>query len=101
IKVLTGVYAPDGGVIQFDGKPIHPRSPADAEAAGISTVYQEVNLIPTMSIADNILLGRQPRRFGCLHKAAMKKRAAAALARLGLHLDPGLPPGSWSRARAQ
>jgi monosaccharide-transporting ATPase len=101
IKVLTGVYAPDGGVIQFDGKPIHPHSPADAEASGISTVYQEVNLIPTMSIADNILLGRQPRRFGCLRKAAMKKRAAAALARLGLHLDPGLTLGSCSQAVQQ
>ena len=101
IKVLTGVFPPDGGVINFEGKPIHPRSPTEAEAAGISTVYQEVNLIPGMSIADNILLGRQPRRFGFLHKAAMKKRATAALERLGLRLDPGLALGSCSQAVQQ
>jgi monosaccharide-transporting ATPase len=101
IKVLTGVFPTDDGVINFEGKPIRPRSPTEAEAAGISTVYQEVNLIPAMSIADNILLGRQPRRFGCLHKAAMKKRAAAALERLGLRLAPGLALGSCSQAVQQ
>src|ERR1700722_12576192 len=63
IKGLTGVFGPDRGAIQFHGKPNHPRSPADAEAAAISAVSQEVNLIPSMSIADNIFLGRQPRRF--------------------------------------
>ena len=82
IKVLTGVYAPDEGAIEFDGQTISPRSPREAEAAGISTVYQEVNLVPTLSIADNILLGRQPTRFGLLRKRAMKQRATTALARL-------------------
>src|ERR1700761_6013660 len=66
IKVLTGVHAPDHGVIEFDGRPIVLPPPREAEAAGISTVYQEVNLVPPLSIADNILLGRQPVRFGCL-----------------------------------
>src|SRR5437764_11040189 len=56
IKTLTGVYVADGGTIELAGKQIHPRSTRDAEGAGISTVYQEVNLIPTLSIADNILL---------------------------------------------
>jgi monosaccharide-transporting ATPase len=87
IKVLTGVYAADAGLIEFNGSPIHPSSPRDAESCGISTVYQEINLIPTLSIADNILLGRQPVRFGLLQKRAMRKRAQAALARLGLSLD--------------
>lgn len=87
IKVLTGVHAPDGGSIEFGGRPITPRSPRDAEALGISTVYQEINLVPTMSVADNILLGRQPTRFGCLRKRALRRRAEAALARLGLKLD--------------
>src|SRR5688500_14662915 len=53
IKVLTGVYRPDGGTIQLAGKQIQPGSPAHAEREGISTVYQEVNLVPTMSVADN------------------------------------------------
>ena len=101
IKVLTGVFPPNSGVLTLDGNPIKPRSPSEAEAAGISTVYQEVNLIPTMSIADNILLGRQPRRFGCLRKRAIKKRATAALARLGLNLDVGRALGSCSLAVQQ
>src|SRR5580692_5995379 len=53
IKTITGVQPPDSGTIEFAGVPIHPRSPREAELAGISTVYQEVNLIPTLSIADN------------------------------------------------
>lgn len=101
IKVLTGVFPPNGGVITFDGKPIQPHSPMEAEATGISTVYQEVNLIPTMSIADNILLNRQPTRFGFLRKSAMKKRAIAALDRLGLKLDVGNALGSCSLAVQQ
>jgi simple sugar transport system ATP-binding protein len=87
IKILTGVYAPDGGVMQFAGRDIAPRSPRDAEAAGISTVYQEVNLVPTLSVAENILLGRQPRKFGVIQWRVMRERAARALARLGLQLD--------------
>src|SRR5690606_35777266 len=67
IKVLTGVHAPDAGEIRLDGRPVHPTSPKDAERIGISTVYQEVNLIPTLSVAENIGLGRQPGRFGFLN----------------------------------
>lgn len=101
IKVMTGVYSPDSGTIEVAGIPIKPRSPREAESAGISTVYQEVNLIPTLSIADNILLGRQPLRFGCLRKREMKRRAEAALARLGLKLDVGRRLGSCSMAVQQ
>lgn len=101
IKVLTGVYAPDEGVIEFDGRPIAPRSPREAEVLGISTVYQEINLVPTMSIADNILLGRQPTRFGCLRKHEMRRRAKAALGRLGLKLDVTRSLGSCSLAVQQ
>ncbi|HWF17781.1 MAG TPA: sugar ABC transporter ATP-binding protein [Verrucomicrobiae bacterium] len=101
IKVLTGVHVPDSGTIEFGGVAISPRSPREAEATGISTVYQEVNLIPTLSLADNILLGRQPRRFGFLRKREMKRRAKAALARLGLDLDVGRTAGSCSMAVQQ
>src|SRR5205823_4549150 len=60
IKTLTGVYEADAGEIALNGEKIQPRSTREAEAAGISTVYQEINLISTLSVADNILLGRQP-----------------------------------------
>lgn len=101
IKTLTGVYAADSGTIELDGKAIHPRSTREAEACGISTVYQEVNLIPTLTIADNILLGRQPTRFGLLRKNEMEERAAAALERLGLKLDIRRHLGSLSMAEQQ
>ncbi len=101
IKAITGVHPPDSGTIELKGAPITPRSPREAELTGISTVYQEVNLIPTLSIADNILLGRQPRRFGILRKREMKRRAEAALARLGLKLDVGRRLDSCSMAVQQ
>lgn len=87
IKVLTGVHAPDAGEISFGGRSISPRSPREAEEAGISTVYQEVNLVPTMSIADNIMLGRQPVKFGLVRMGALKRRAEAALERVGLKVN--------------
>ncbi|MEO5960949.1 MAG: ATP-binding cassette domain-containing protein, partial [Opitutaceae bacterium] len=73
IKVLTGVYAADGGEMTLGGNSIRPNSPKEAERAGISTVYQEVNLIPTLSVAENICLGRQPGRFGFLNWRALRR----------------------------
>ncbi len=84
IKALTGVHPRDAGEITLDGKHISPTSPREAEAVGVSTVYQEVNLIPDLSIAENICLGRQPKRLGLLRWAGIRERARAALARLGL-----------------
>src|SRR2546422_5366788 len=66
IKALTGVYPRDAGTIRFDGVEIDPRTPKAAEALGISTLYQEINLIPHLSVAENICLGRQPTRFGMI-----------------------------------
>ena len=59
IKVLTGVDTPDSGKITLDGKEIHTRSPQHAQTLGISTVYQEVNLCPNLTVAENILIGRE------------------------------------------
>lgn len=101
IKVLTGVHPLDGGTIEFAGSTICPRSPHQAEWAGISTVYQEVNLIPTLSIADNIALGRQETRFGLIRWSKVKDRAKRALARLGLELDTGQMLGTCSIAVQQ
>jgi simple sugar transport system ATP-binding protein len=84
IKVLTGVHPKDSGEISFEGVPIEPASPRAAEQLGLSTVYQEISLIPDLSIAENILLGRQPRRFGLIDHRATRRRAQDVLARLDL-----------------
>jgi monosaccharide-transporting ATPase len=101
IKVLTGVYQRDSGTARFDGAEINAASPKAAEAFGISTVYQEVNLIPHLSVAENICLGRQPTRFGFIHWGAMTKRAEAALARVDVKLDVTQPLSSYSIALQQ
>jgi simple sugar transport system ATP-binding protein len=101
IKVLTGVHPRDGGTVRLDGIDIHPRSPKEAEVAGISTVYQEVNLIPYLSVAENICLGRQPTRLGLIRWRAMAERARAALARVDLKIDVSQPLSSYSIAVQQ
>ncbi|HXJ57969.1 MAG TPA: sugar ABC transporter ATP-binding protein [Verrucomicrobiae bacterium] len=87
IKVLTGVHQRDAGEARLEGQPINPRSPQAAQALGISTVYQEVNLIPFLSVAENICLGRQPRRLGFIRWGEIRQRAERALDRLGLRID--------------
>src|SRR5471030_3161753 len=87
IKVLTGVYTSDGGETRLAGQLICPTSPRDAENLGISTVYQEVNLIPTLSVAENIGLGRQPGKFGFLNWSALRRHAREALTRLEIDCD--------------
>jgi len=87
IKVLTGVYRRDGGEALLEGRPVDPHSPEQAQRLGISTVYQEVNLIPYLSVAENICLGRQPMKFGRIDWKEIHQRAASALARLDVKLD--------------
>ena len=79
IKIMTGAMQRDAGEIRLDGEPIHIGSPGDARALGIGAVYQEVNLVPTMSVTKNLTLGRQPRRFGLVDwRQAQRARARAA-----------------------
>lgn len=87
IKVLTGVHQRDQGTILLDGEKIHPRSPKEAEQIGISTVFQEINLIPHMSVAENICLGREPTRHGRIQWKALRERARRALSRLDMDMD--------------
>ncbi|ALX05967.1 sugar ABC transporter ATP-binding protein [Aeromicrobium erythreum] len=94
IKALTGVYAIDAGSLRVDGQEHRFSGPAESQAAGISTVYQEVNLCTNLTVAENMLLGREPRRFGRIHTRAMNRRAAEVLARLGLDVDPTSTLGS-------
>jgi len=101
IKVVTGVYRRDAGTVLLDGAPIAPHSPMDAEALGISTVYQEVNLIPHLSVAENICLGRQPTRLGMVRWRAIRRRARAAMRRLGIDVDVSQALSSYSIAIQQ
>jgi len=88
IKVLTGVYQPDGGELRYQEEPTKFDSPMDAQRAGISTIYQEVNLIPLMSVAHNLFLGREPRTaFGLLDEQRMNREAAEILSRYGVTAD--------------
>jgi len=91
IKTLTGAVTPDHGEIRLDGKPIHFRSPLDARAAGIETVYQHLALAPALSIVDNLFLGRERRQpgligklFRTLDRGYMQKEARRHLNALGL-----------------
>jgi monosaccharide-transporting ATPase len=89
IKVLTGVDRQDSGTITLDGKEIHVRSPQHAQELGISTVYQEINLCMNLSIAENILLGREPHnKIGGIDLRKMNSEAAELLTRLlGINID--------------
>ncbi|MBN9393135.1 MAG: sugar ABC transporter ATP-binding protein [Chloroflexi bacterium] len=103
IKVLTGVEHPDSGSIQLEGKNLQVRSPQHSQELGISTVYQEVNLCTNISVAENIMLGREPRRFGgiSIHWKKLNEQARRAMARLGITLDVTQPLGNYSIAIQQ
>ncbi len=101
IKVLTGVYTPDRGSITLAGQEIRPTSTAHAQRLGISTVYQEVNLCPNLSVAENIFIGRYPRRFGMVDWVAMRARAEVLLAQLEVDIDVGAPLASYPLAVQQ
>ncbi|MBV1939442.1 sugar ABC transporter ATP-binding protein [Streptomyces sp. BV286] len=92
IKVLTGVHRPDAGQIVHDGTPVRFTTPLQAQQAGISTIYQEVNLVPLMSVARNLLLGREPRgRLGLIDFRRMHREAGEALLGLGIRVDVRRP----------
>ncbi|WP_026414590.1 sugar ABC transporter ATP-binding protein [Actinomadura oligospora] len=101
IKTLSGAHRPDEGTIEVDGSPVEIRSAQDAAALGIATIYQEFNLVPELTVAENLFLGRQPRRFGLVDKRAMNARARELLARVGVDVDPGTRMGDLGIARAQ
>src|SRR6188768_2672348 len=79
IKALTGALPLDAGEVRLNGSPIRFRSPHDAQRAGIRTVYQEIDLLPNLSVGENIMLGREPRRLGAIHWKTLRAQARAAL----------------------
>ncbi len=87
IKLITGVHHKDAGTILLNGQEIDPRSPREAQSIGISAVYQEINLVPTLSVAENIFLGRQPMRFGFVNMGEANRRAHELLKTFEIDID--------------
>jgi ribose transport system ATP-binding protein len=90
IKVLAGVHRPDAGRIEWLGEPVSFGTPHAAMKAGIATIYQELDLVEQMTVAENVLLGHEPRRWGFVRRARTRRQARAVLARLG---HPEIPVG--------
>ncbi|HEY8185637.1 MAG TPA: sugar ABC transporter ATP-binding protein [Pyrinomonadaceae bacterium] len=88
MKILSGAYQKSAGQIVFDGQDVEIKNPKHAQTLGISTIYQEFNLIPHLSAGENIFLGREPRRLGLIDQRAIFQAATGALEGLGLTLDP-------------
>ena len=101
IKVLTGVEAPDAGAITLDGGAVRPASVLQAQALGISTVYQELNLCPNLSVAENIHIGRFPMRAGAIDWSTLERRAYAILQDLNITLDVSQPLAAYPAAIQQ
>lgn len=90
--MLTGVYRSDGGEVRVAGAPVSFSRPFEAQQAGISTIYQEVNLVPLMSVARNIFLGREPKnRFGLIDFGRMNRETTELLDGFGVRVDPKRP----------
>src|SRR6478609_9463494 len=89
IKALTGVYAIDSGSIALKGTDVLFSGPLQAQQAGIATVYQAVNLVTNLTVAENIMLGREPRRLGLIDFRRMRKHSTIVLRGLNLDIDPG------------
>jgi ABC-type sugar transport system ATPase subunit len=101
VKILTGVIAPDTGSIELDGVEHSALTPRRAEELGIARVAQELSLFPEMDVAANVLIGREPRRFGLVDRRALRRRTSELLELLGVHLDPRLTVRRLSLAERQ
>ena len=101
MKVLNGVYRRDGGAVEFDGSPVDFASPQHAQANGVSTIYQEINLVPFRSVAENIFMGREPRRFGLIDWTRMNRDARVILERLNVRIDVRQPLMTYNVAIQQ
>ena len=101
IKCLTGVNKMDAGTITLDGKEIRPASPQQAMDEGISTVFQEINLCPNLTVAENIFVGRQPMKRGQINWKEINRRAAELMSRFHLDIDVTRPLSYYSTAIQQ
>jgi len=101
IKIMTGAYHRDEGSMWLDGKPVNFAIPADAQDAGVIAVHQEIHLLPSRTVAENIYLGREPRRWGMIEWNRMFNDASILLEDLGLEIDPHATLGTLRTAQQQ
>ncbi|MDQ0988126.1 sugar ABC transporter ATP-binding protein [Streptomyces sp. V2I9] len=101
IKMLSGAYRPDHGRILAEGREVRIEGAQDAECLGIATIYQEFNLVPDLTVAENIFLGRQPRRFGIVDHRRMRQDAEKLLRRVGVDVRPEAKVRELGIARLQ
>ncbi|SET97338.1 sugar ABC transporter ATP-binding protein [Paracoccus homiensis] len=101
MKMLSGVHIPDGGHITLDGAPFEPKSPKDAQMIGVSTIYQELNLIGNLTVAENLFFGHEPIRAGVINRKALVQKARTLMAEIGLDIDPNMPCAKLSIAEQQ
>ena len=100
-SVIAGLRKPDDGTMTLDGAPYHPASPAEALHQGVALIHQEIRLLPELTVAENIFLGRQPVARGCVDRARMVRESRAALELLGVSIDPTRRVGGLSMAMQQ
>ena len=101
IKILGGSHQPDAGRIVIAGSDTHFHSPGDALRAGIAAIYQEFNLVPTLSARENIFLGQESSTFGFIRRREELRQAEALLERVGVEIDPDVPCHQLSIAQQQ
>ncbi|NIF23575.1 L-arabinose ABC transporter ATP-binding protein AraG [Candidatus Pantoea multigeneris] len=91
LKILSGSYQPSAGEIRLEGKAVNFTHTVDALNAGVAIIYQELHLVPEMSVAENICLGQVPHRFGLVNRSLLRDRALQQLNKLGMAIDPDMP----------
>ncbi|MCC6314105.1 MAG: sugar ABC transporter ATP-binding protein [Thermomicrobiales bacterium] len=101
MKVLSGVYQPDEGEILLSGQPVTLHNPRQAQDLGVSIIYQEFNLMPNLTVAENIFVGREPNRGGFVRRAEMTHQARLLLDQLGVTLPPNAVVRDLSVAEQQ
>ena len=87
MKILTGIYRADNGILEIDGRPAEVKSPTDAQKLGIAIIHQELNLLPEMTVAENLYLGHLPARLGIVRRKELLAQAAKQLALVGAHFS--------------
>ncbi|MFD6447926.1 sugar ABC transporter ATP-binding protein [Promicromonospora sp. NPDC060204] len=102
LKLLSGIHRPDAGTMELDGAAMSPAGPRQANELGISVIHQEFHLMPDLTVAQNIFIGREPRRAGLLIRDdELERRAGKLFERLGIPLDPRQPVAHLSVAGQQ
>src|SRR5215210_3381603 len=102
MKILSGVHSPDEGEVVIRGQSVRLRSPSDAQSHGVGMIYQELSMMPTLSVAENVFLGRQPlNRFGLVDWKRMNAEASSQLSELGIEINASERLGALSLGTQQ